>query len=378
MIYQKYLYNLDKFKNYISFLLFFCTTLDNYFIVEYDAAILPIVSCVFFILLNINLKSLKFENNFYLVLLILFLYNFFGILKNFDSLFSKISHFFLVFLFLITIYQIQKSNLKFIIGMIKFTIILHSFFFFIQFFHYYITKEYLDYIKFFSSYESRYLINYGSILPVRFSGLYAESGTFYSYIFTLFAIGFILEKKLFFFILFSIFFFLAVISHSTFGFILALLVFIFILLKANKNKFFYLCIFLIIFFFIFFSSTSLIFNFLRLFELTDQIAHSDVARADTLLSRFRVLYSYFNNIYFFIYGAKNETLLIAAEDNSLFFSAFIFGGFSLFLASLILFYKTFKKHNFFLVCVIFLAKLSWSYFFLWFALVACILKNAKK
>ena len=129
MIYQKYLYNLDKFKNYISLLLFFCTTLDNYFIVEYDAAILPIVSCVFFVLLNINLKRLKFENNFYLVLLILFLYNFFSILKNFDSLFSKISHFFLVFLFLITIYQIQKSNLKFIIGMIKFTIILHSFFF---------------------------------------------------------------------------------------------------------------------------------------------------------------------------------------------------------------------------------------------------------
>ena len=137
MINKRYLYNLDKFKNYISFSLFFFTTLDNYFIVEYDAAILPIVSCIFFILFNINLRSLRFENNFYLVLLILFLYNFFFVIKNFDSILSKISHFILVFLFLITIYQIQKSNLKYIIGMIRFTIILHSIFFFIQFFHYY-------------------------------------------------------------------------------------------------------------------------------------------------------------------------------------------------------------------------------------------------
>ena len=378
MINKRYLYNLDKFKNYISFSLFFFTTLDNYFIVEYDAAILPIVSCIFFILFNINLRSLRFENNFYLVLLILFLYNFFFVIKNFDSILSKISHFILVFLFLITIYQIQKSNLKYIIGMIRFTIILHSIFFFIQFFHYYITKEYLDYIKFFSSYESRYIHNYGSIIPVRFTGLYAEPGTFYSYIFSLFAISFILEKKISFFTLFLIFFFLAAASHTSFGFVLGSLLFIFILLIANKNKFIYLFIFLSIPFFIFFSSDGLIFNFYRLFYQANQIIDLGTTTDDTILSRLNIFYSYSNNIYFFIYGIKNEDLLIAGEDNSLFLSGFIFGGIALFLAILILFYKTVQNHNFFLVFVIFLAKLSFSYFFLWFALLTCVLKNTKK
>jgi hypothetical protein len=371
------LYYFKKFKNYISFLLFFFSTLDDSYNADYGFAILPVISVFFFIYLNINLKNLKFEKSFYLVTLILFSFNFFIVLKNNYLIFNQIIHFLILILFIATIYQKQKSDSKFIIRMLEFTIILHIFFFCIQLSYYFITKEYLDFIKIISSYDSRYSASYQSPISIRFTGMYSEPGTFYSYLFSLFSIHFIMKKNFFLPIGFIFFFFFSIISHSTFGFILSLLICLFLFLSSEvkQNKSFYY--FVILFFLFFFNFDSYFFHFTRIFYNVAEISNYNAVTTDTISSRLLILLNYFTNSNFFIYGVPNDEILIARGDNSTFFTALTLGGFFLFLPILICFFIAIKNHNFFLVLLIFLAKLSWSYFFFWFALLILVLKKIK-
>ena len=355
-----------RFKTfYLNYFLLFLITLDDIYSTSVGFAPFPIIGSFLFIIFNLSLVNFKVDKN---IIFLIVLFSFYIIRQIFffpELFFTPLVQFILVTLILIILLNISKLNKKFLIDALKIVITLHLIFFFYQFFYWVFVDEIIIFVNFFSNdFTSRHFgnigLNYNGNLIPRFAGLYVEPGTYSSYIMSLLAVLIILEKKnsyLSILVCISV-----ILSFSTMGFLLLTMYFFyFFSISLKEKKIIYI---LFLFILIIVSINLNIFNlqFDRIFN-----KHAILSNNDSIFERIQILYNYINYETFF-FGVKKDELLIPVEDNTSFVTSYVIGGFLLFLLNSIIYIFSlinYKFRYFFLINIIFFAKLKWGYFIYW-------------
>ena len=363
-----------KINTIIYSLLFFLLTLQDFYFKKIGFAYPIIFASLCFIIFNyknlcpkISLKLL------YLIIFILF-YNFFRLVKSNDFAYSSLIHIIIaVFLILVFDRKIRNENTHLIVKMLEFTIIIHFFFLYFQFFYWLLFDQKINFVSIFGDMFSGSANTKGLIVNnirlIRPSGLFAEPGTYSSLIISLVAVLSVLRLN---YLVIIPACFSVVLASSTLGLILLFIYIIYVFsILPLKYKFFFISVFLILIISLdiqsFFTT-----HIERLFNYT-----STLQQNDTVLSRLDNLKIYWS-LENFLLGVEKDNLIIAVEDNTSFITAFINGGLFLFLMYIFLFLLLIfsnEKKIIFIILVVFFAKLKWTYFILWILLLIILNYN---
>jgi hypothetical protein len=364
----------SKTNIFISTFLFFCLSLQDFYLYVFGFAYISVFAAIFFIFYNY--KELQLKSNLkslYLIIFIL-LYVSFKSIKSNDYFYIDLFQFFLIFFLILIFYsKIRNENFYFIVKILEYSIFFHFFFFYLQFFYWIFFEQLIDFVAFFGDTQSSNYSNKGLIINnvrlIRPSGLFAEPGTYASLIMSMVAVLSFLRLNLFIILPACI---SVILSSATLGILLFLIYIMYLFYIGSIYFNFFLIIFISILILFFDISSYFYIHAERIFF--NENLSNDI---DTVQSRFDVLKSYWMPENFLL-GVKIENLRLAAEDNSSFVTSFINGGLFLFLMFIILFLTLFfnnKKEIIFIILIVFLSKIKWSYFMFWILILIMLNYN---
>ena len=351
---------------FLSTFLFFCITLQDFYYLKYSYAPFIVYGALFYILVNLKYINYTIHINLFFLIFIILFYNLTRIVKNPETVYNPVVHLILTIPLLIIVFNKIKIDKSYIVKILKGILIIHLIFFLYQISFWFFTGEILKLLDILNSDNLISLskskgLNLFSFKFPRFSGLFAEPGTYSSVTMSIAASLAILEKKT------SIYGYLVcltiVIASSTLGIILVFFYFMFFFSISFKfNKLFLLTLIILISIFFFHNLFEI--HFSRIFRSAND------NEFDSLSSRLLIISSYLN-LKNFLFGLTIGQAMPSVEDNTSFVSSYLYGGFFLFFFYFIYYVICISKHSIkyiFLISIIFLAKLKWNYFIFWILL----------